>query len=69
MFLKNKNIIFEIRRPKVADYAALNADFLRFIRLIMILSHFLGANYVYTQCIPNKRTAKVKSNEKRPSKK
>ena len=24
MFLKNKNIIFKIRRPKVTDYAALN---------------------------------------------
>ena len=24
MFLKNKNIIFKIRRSKVADYAALN---------------------------------------------
>ena len=23
MFLKNKNIIFKIRRPKVTDYAAL----------------------------------------------
>ena len=26
MFLKNKNIIFKIRRPKVTDYAALNFD-------------------------------------------
>ena len=25
MFLKNKNIIFKIRRSKVTDYAALNA--------------------------------------------
>ena len=24
MFLKNKNIIFKIRRPKVTDYAAFN---------------------------------------------
>ena len=24
VFLKNKNIIFKIRRPKVTDYAALN---------------------------------------------
>ena len=26
MFLKNKNIIFKIRRSKVTDYAALNGD-------------------------------------------
>ena len=26
MFLKNKNIIFKIRRSKVTDYAALNTD-------------------------------------------
>ena len=26
MFLKNKNIIFKIRRPKVADYAALTTS-------------------------------------------
>ena len=26
MFLKNKNIIFKIRRSKVTDYAALNSD-------------------------------------------
>ena len=26
MFLKNKNFIFKIRRSKVTDYAALNAD-------------------------------------------
>ena len=26
MFLKNKNIIFKIRRSKVTDYAALNVD-------------------------------------------
>ena len=26
MFLKNKNIIFKIRRSKVTDYAALSAD-------------------------------------------
>ena len=27
MFLKNKNIIFKIRRSKVTDYAALNRQF------------------------------------------
>ena len=27
MFLKNKNIIFKIRRSKVTDYAALNFPF------------------------------------------
>ena len=26
MFLKNKNIIFKIRRSKVTDYAALRSD-------------------------------------------
>ena len=35
----------------------------------MILSHFLGANSVTPNVIPNKHTAKVKSKEKRPSKK
>ena len=30
MFLKNKNIIFKIRRPKVTDYAALNFTQSRF---------------------------------------
>ena len=29
MFLKNKNIIFKIRRSKVTDYAALKHRFLR----------------------------------------
>ena len=29
MFLKNKNIIFKIRRSKVTDYAALNSYPLR----------------------------------------
>ena len=28
MFLKNKNIIFKIRRSKVADYAALSHNFI-----------------------------------------
>ena len=33
MFLKNKNIIFKIRRSKVTDYAALtNADPESFVR-------------------------------------
>ena len=35
----------------------------------MILSHFLDANKMQTNVIPNEHTAKVKSNEKRPSKK
>ena len=30
MFLKNKNIIFKIRRSKVTDYAALRKAFARF---------------------------------------
>ena len=28
MFLKNKNIIFKIRRSKVTDYAALNVHYI-----------------------------------------
>ena len=32
MFLKNKNIIFKIRRLKVADYAALNINLLIFMK-------------------------------------
>ena len=36
MFLKNKNIIFKIRRSKVTDYAALNC--------------FLHPNSVYASC-------------------
>ena len=35
----------------------------------MILNHFPGANYVSPNVIPNKHTAKVKSNKKRPRKK
>ena len=30
MFLKNKNIIFKMRRSKVTDYAALSAEIWRF---------------------------------------
>ena len=45
MFLKNKNIIFKIRRSKVTDYAALNdpqlalsvATFLPFLVLVYAL--------------------------------
>ena len=35
MFLKNKNIIFKIRRSKVADYAALILAILTRIREIL----------------------------------
>ena len=37
MFLKNKNIIFKIRRSKVTDYAALNATGLNKIGICGIL--------------------------------
>ena len=33
MFLKNKNIIFKIRRSKVTDYAALKEQFLKVEKL------------------------------------
>ena len=34
MFLKNKNIIFKIRRSKVTDYAALNKNVKHDVKLI-----------------------------------
>ena len=39
MFLKNKNIIFKIRRSKVTDYAALS----RALEKFSITSQFLGS--------------------------
>ena len=35
MFLKNKNIIFKIRRSKVTDYAALNQCISRFLQKLL----------------------------------
>ena len=40
MFLKNKNIIFKIRRSKVTDYAALKTK--------MIIIYGLGCKGAYT---------------------
>ena len=37
MFLKNKNIIFKIRRSKVTEYAALTNDYIFFIIVIAYL--------------------------------
>ena len=42
MFLKNKNIIFKIRRSKVTDYAALNGDDLVPVKYIKATSGGLG---------------------------
>ena len=40
MFLKNKNIIFKIRRSKVTDYAALTVKSRKFeLRLVEILAN------------------------------
>ena len=37
MFLKNKNIIFKIRRSKVTDYAALTIFESKFLKKIRVL--------------------------------
>ena len=37
MFLKNKNIIFKIRRSKVTDYAALNKYFVQVINEFQLI--------------------------------
>ena len=42
MFLKNKNIIFKIRRSKVTDYAALNRTRLGDIETLQISWSALG---------------------------
>ena len=44
MFLKNKNIIFKIRRSKVTDYAALNKN------AFDALSTYVNASWYCTQC-------------------
>ena len=41
MFLKNKNIIFKIRRSKVTDYAALKVRSLFFIKLFKRIYHLV----------------------------
>ena len=47
MFLKNKNIIFKIRRSKITDYAALTVRQEK-------ASHFLSSNFVCPDlCITN----------------
>ena len=52
MFLKNKNIIFKIRRSKVTDYAALNIDLMieniAFFTSKSLLSHI-------NQCVRDRR--------------
>ena len=52
MFLKNKNIIFEIRRSKVTDYAALNIANLPIIQSIqgILMCYSDGAYAQYGQC-------------------
>ena len=45
MFLKNKNIIFKIRRSKVTEYAAL--IFIQF-ELFLIRVAYSGVIYMYT---------------------
>ena len=44
MFLKNKNIIFKIRRSKVTDYAALKSEKLSPILSIVCKQHESMAN-------------------------
>ena len=39
MFLKNKNIIFKIRRSKVTDYAALTMLFFIIFCKIIVIKH------------------------------
>ena len=43
MFLKNKNIIFEIRRSKVTDYAALMGLY----KLYGIVDSFVCVDYLH----------------------
>ena len=45
MFLKNKNIIFKIRRSKVTDYAALNCQFMYSDKGICHRSKFFIVSY------------------------
>ena len=51
VFLKNKNIIFKIRRSKVTDYAALIDDFLNWNIWTIYHSIFLVfINYLPMEC-------------------
>ena len=54
MFLKNKNIIFKIRRSKVTDYAALKHSFSETIRPIELNFHmktpYDKLAIIYTNC-------------------
>ena len=50
MFLKNKNIIFKIRRSKVTDYAALrNKETQQALRVIVSIQYdaIFSANDIY----------------------
>ena len=50
MFLKNKNIIFKIRRSKVTDYAALIHEFVRKTRLLIAYDRAFYV-LIYVRCI------------------
>ena len=52
MFLKNKNIIFKIRRSKVTDYAALTNDCDNLIRLMKMVKCLPEFEFFY--CILEK---------------
>ena len=47
MFLKNKNIIFKIRRSKVTDYAALNIDFAHCLSSCCILASLIYLQFIW----------------------
>ena len=50
MFLKNKNIIFKIRRSKVTDYAALSLSDVVYIMLINVkMPTIVGIFNIYEQ--------------------
>ena len=57
VFLKNKNIIFKIRRSKVTDYAALSHLFYNqavWLQMPLILP-FLMENINTKQCLPENK--------------
>ena len=51
MFLKNKNIVFKIRRSKVTDYAALNT-FNRHMVYYIIYNYDFSNIYESTEMTP-----------------
>ena len=55
VFLKNKNIIFKIRRSKVTEYAALNGTFLYFKMCAHLGTYF--SHYNFTLFIHSKYIA------------